>query len=431
MAQPYNYMLDIPNPVETVNQSIANGFNIAAKVDQAQQQREQLALQKQQREQMQKDFSNVIQNPTYENFSNLKLKYPQQHEAIESAFKTMNSGEQETVKSISSQVFAALDSDKPEIAKDMVSNLITGYENAGNTRSANVAKGYLKMLNDNPDAAKISFGRLWQIADDGSFKTYNEQKRANEIQPYEIAESEAKTAKTIAETGDIAENAIDRRDGVLNDQRKTELQNQQYYDNLGQANRHFYDSLTQKEKAEAERLRAVKNETAAQRTERLEKVNTFSSVASDAATTATLAAELINDYKKLSDASGAGVWNAAMRNVPGTAEYDFAKRVETLKSKAFLIGAQNLKGLGAMTEIEGKKATDAIGNLDLSQSTDQVAKQLAAIARSANSVAQTANRNAQNYATKGQGYSKDIREAAKKLGISEAHVQKFVNENGL
>ena len=124
-------------------------------------------------------------------------------------------------------------------------------------------------------------------------------------------------------------------------------------------------------------------------------------------------------------------WNAAMRNIPGTAEYDFARRVETLKSQAFLIGAQNLKGLGAMTEIEGKKATDALGNLDLSQNTKQVAMQLADIAKAANNVAQSANKNAQIYSTKGQGYSQGIKDAAKELGISEAEAQLFANENGL
>ncbi|MEC8058242.1 MAG: hypothetical protein VX136_14250, partial [Pseudomonadota bacterium] len=52
MAQPYNYMLDIPNPMESINQGFAGGFNLAAKMDQSKQQREQLALQKQRQQQM-------------------------------------------------------------------------------------------------------------------------------------------------------------------------------------------------------------------------------------------------------------------------------------------------------------------------------------------------------------------------------------------
>ncbi len=165
--------------------------------------------------------------------------------------------------------------------------------------------------------------------------------------------------------------------------------------------------------------------------ERLEKAQSFSNAASTAASTAKLAADLIADYKKLSDASGAGVWNAAWRNVPGSAEYDFSRRVDTLKSQAFLIGAQSLKGLGAMTEMEGKKVTDALGNLDLSQNTGQVVQQLAAIAKAANSVAQHSNRNAQNYATKGYGYSKEVVDTAKARGVSPAEMQKIANELGI
>ena len=47
---------------------------------------------------------------------------------------------------------------------------------------------------------------------------------------------------------------------------------------------------------------------------------------------------------------------------------DFKSRVEQATAGAFLEGAQALKGLGQMTEIEGAKATAAINRMNIAQS---------------------------------------------------------------
>jgi hypothetical protein len=49
--------------------------------------------------------------------------------------------------------------------------------------------------------------------------------------------------------------------------------------------------------------------------------------------------------------------------IPGTPQFDFAQRVEQLRGRAFLEAFESLKGGGAITEIEGRKATDAIARL--------------------------------------------------------------------
>ncbi|MBC6816929.1 hypothetical protein CKK01_05205, partial [Acinetobacter baumannii] len=357
--------------------------------------------------------------------------YPQLSENLKRAYDTMDDGQRKNTLSLASQSYAALANNQPDIAKQVLNNAVTAFENSGNKKDANTAKGYIKMIENNPSAAQVVLGSLWQTSDNEGFKTFSEQKRANEMQPYQIKDIQAKTAYTEAQTKDIPLAAEDRRTGVENQGKNIEYNNQYNYDKLGQDWKIELAKMSQQEQIEAARLRAAKNETSVQRMERLEKAQSFSNAASTAASTAKLAADLIADYKKLSDASGAGVWNAAWRNVPGSAEYDFSRRVDTLKSQAFLIGAQSLKGLGAMTEMEGKKVTDALGNLDLSQNTGQVVQQLAAIAKAANSVAQHSNRNAQNYATKGYGYSKEVVDTAKARGVSPAEMQKIANELGI
>lgn len=62
--------------------------------------------------------------------------------------------------------------------------------------------------------------------------------------------------------------------------------------------------------------------------------------------------------------------------VPGTQQKDFIALVDQAKGKAFLEAFNSLKGGGAITEVEGKKATDAIARLDRTQSESGFLKAL-------------------------------------------------------
>lgn len=59
---------------------------------------------------------------------------------------------------------------------------------------------------------------------------------------------------------------------------------------------------------------------------------------------------------------------AASQNIPGTPMYRFGARANQLEGQAFLQAFESLKGGGAITEIEGQKATQAIGRLSSAQS---------------------------------------------------------------
>lgn len=54
--------------------------------------------------------------------------------------------------------------------------------------------------------------------------------------------------------------------------------------------------------------------------------------------------------------------------IPGTDQKDFVKLLDQAKGKAFLEAFATLKGGGQITEVEGRKATDAIARLDRQQS---------------------------------------------------------------
>lgn len=69
-------------------------------------------------------------------------------------------------------------------------------------------------------------------------------------------------------------------------------------------------------------------------------------------------------------------WQSVFPTVAGTQSADFEAKLDKLKGGAFLEAFQSLKGGGQITEVEGKKATDAIAVLSTSQSDSALRKAL-------------------------------------------------------
>lgn len=59
-----------------------------------------------------------------------------------------------------------------------------------------------------------------------------------------------------------------------------------------------------------------------------------------------------------------------LQGIPGTPQRRFGARANQLEGQAFLQAFESLKGGGQITEIEGQKATQAIGRLDTAQSAE-------------------------------------------------------------
>ncbi|MCJ9074281.1 hypothetical protein [Acinetobacter baumannii] len=429
MVQPINYMLDVANPVQTTLQGFNGGLQLGVAYADRQRALKQAEEDKLARQQMNVDLANLANNPTPEGYSKVMTMYPQLSENLKRAYDTMDDGQRKNTLSLASQSYAALANNQPDIAKQVLGDAATAYENSGNKKDAGVLRGYVKMIENNPSAARTSIGMLMASTNPDKFSEIygklGEEQRASEMQPYQIGQISANTAKTVAETNDIPLAAEDRRTGVENQNKKIEYDNQYNYDKLSQDQQQFYDGLDKTERIEAAKLRAAKAESSIQRVERLEKVENYANAAKQAAENAKNAARLAGLAKDYS-----GAFSIA-RQVPGNNFYTFARDIETLKSQVFLTQIEKMRGLGALTDKEGDAIRSSIASLDISQHPDIVQKNLTTIAKQLSQAAQSANRKAQLYATKGQGYSPAVTEAAKTLGISPAEAQKFVNENGL
>ncbi len=443
--QPINYMLDVQNPVQTAVTGLTQGMQIGQFV-RAKEQAEREAIQKQQ---MQQELSNFASksNKTHDDYANIMAKYPALAEDFKRSYDVLDSGKQQATFKTASRIYAATASKRFDLAKSILENEAVGYENSGDKETAGYLRQMATMAETDPEGLQTLTGLTLASTNPSQFKDVLGALNQNDLTPFEIENKQAQAGKMKAETektetetlwyGDKTQAEInnlesqieDRKTGRVLEQQKMQLDNDQFYSKLDQDQQQFYEKLNQEERKIAQTVFNVK-EKPEQRMERLEKVEGFATAARNASEGAKLAAQLANDAKALNESTG-GYWNRAMRNVPGTAEYTFDQKLETMKSKIFLAQVDQMRGLGALTESEGAALKASIASINPNQDPKTVQESLTEVAKQLSKAAQTANKKSQIYATKGKGYSAEVVEAAKARGVSPAEMQQVANQLGI
>lgn len=79
--------------------------------------------------------------------------------------------------------------------------------------------------------------------------------------------------------------------------------------------------------------------------------------------------------------AGVGFGGAQLSMIPGTDAAGFAAQLETFKAQTFLPQVQALKGMGALSDAEGKKLTAAVGALSQSMKQSEFDAQVSKIKR--------------------------------------------------
>ncbi|MCJ0927925.1 hypothetical protein MTX11_07920 [Acinetobacter lwoffii] len=443
--QPINYMLDVQNPVQTAVTGLTQGLQIGQFM-QAKELAEKEALQK---EQMQQELSAFASKPnkTHDDYANIMVRYPALAEDFKRSYDVLDSGKQQSTFKTASRIYAATASKRFDLAKSILETEAVGYENSGDKETAGYLRQMATMAETDPEGLQTLTGLTLASTNPSQFKDVLGALNQNDLTPFEIENKQAQTDKTKAEAektetenlwyGDKTQAEInnlesqveDRKTGRVLQQQDMQLKNDQFYANLDQQQTQFYENLNQEERKIAQTVFNVK-EKPEQRMDRLEKVEGYSTAARNAAEGSKLAAQLANDAKALNESTG-GYWNRAMRNVPGTDEYNFDQKLETMKSKIFLAQVDQMRGLGALTESEGAALKASIASINPNQDPRVVQQSLTEVAKQLSKAAQTANKKSQIYATKGKGYSSVVVEAAKARGVSPAEMQQIANQLGI
>lgn len=451
MIDPRAYMLEANNNGGL--QGFGQGLQLGAAYAQAQRAEAAAQQEAQAKEQMNADLSAFAQlpNKTADDYAMIVTKYPQLSESYKRVWDMQDQAKKDSNFKIASQVYAATKSGQPEIAKGLLQTQAEAYRNSGLEQDAKAMETLASLAEMNPNMLLTSVGIQLAATKPEQFasisKALGEESRAEELQPYAVAQAGANIQKTVADTAKTQEEtkyiapkaaaeisnlksqAEDRTTGRVLEQQKMQLQNDQFYQNLDQNQSQFYETLSQNERKQAQAIAKVK-ETSEQRVTRLEKAQGFATAAKQAADGSVLAAKLANDFGTISDSTG-GYWNKAMRDIPGTKEYDFNQKLETMKSKVFLSQIDQMRGLGALTGSEGAELKASIASINPNQSPKEVQNSLIEVAKVLSNAAKTANKKTQLFTTKGQGYSAEVVEAARQRGISPAEMQSIATQLGL
>lgn len=160
MPAPYNYMPGIPNPAQDIQGNILGGIKFGMNLTERQRQREAEQQQVEQanalREQFQADVSALGENKSPKDIANLIIKYPQYGKQFTQAYDILNESQKKARLQQASDVYAAILSKNPDIAKKLLSNQAEAYRNSGNDREALSREHLAKLLDLNPESPETS-----------------------------------------------------------------------------------------------------------------------------------------------------------------------------------------------------------------------------------------------------------------------------------
>ena len=205
---PIDYSIDVKSPFDSALSGFQTGISIGAAVNQ----QKQLELQRQQALQMQADLGELASNPnaTAQDFARVTIKYPQLAEHFKNTWTMLNSDQQQSNLSNATQVYAALQAGKPEIATQLLRERAVAYTNAGDEKNARVNDTMAKLIEQSPETAKTSAGLFLSsiLGPDkfaSTFTGLGGEQRAQEKQPYEVTTAAATAQQKVAEARNTPE----------------------------------------------------------------------------------------------------------------------------------------------------------------------------------------------------------------------------------
>lgn len=191
---PRDYLINVPSPTQGVMGGVMQGLSLANIMEQREfgkqraareeqlfqqrmtageqamrAQRQAMALRTRQAEQQKQaalvlraDLSNLAttKSPTARDYNSLLLKHPQMAKTLEQSFEMMGAGEKKRITNDSIQIYSALENNRPDLAKNILTEKLTAAENAGLDKQVATLKSTLATLEASPEAAKTTAGLM-------------------------------------------------------------------------------------------------------------------------------------------------------------------------------------------------------------------------------------------------------------------------------
>lgn len=199
---PIDYSTNVQQPFQAALQGFSGGLAVKQALDA----QEQAAIQKQAAQQMQRDVIAFANNPnrSASDYSSMIAKYPQLSEHYKRAFDVENPEKKANQVSQLSQVFAAVQSGKPDVAVELLQRQADASRASGDTKGAAGTEAMLRLVKMNPQGAQTAIGLALHAAtgDDKFAEVLSKlgvEQRAAAKAPAELATAQANAVKTGAE----------------------------------------------------------------------------------------------------------------------------------------------------------------------------------------------------------------------------------------
>jgi hypothetical protein len=375
MPEPFNYMFQGSQPVQA---DFAGSF--AKGQAQAKAERDKLAQEESAR-QMQADMMEVTKNPTVASITKVMSLYPQVGDKYKPLLESATAQQKQNRISQASDVFMAIGSGKRDIAMRLLEDQAAAARNAGDEQEAKSAET-LRTLIESSDTGEAGDKMVFSSA--GTFlakamgpdqfeKTYSglfANQRAEAEAPSKLKESEAKAQKAAVDAKFAESNAAMslQKSGwdITKIQNDIEISKQNAkIAMMNAAIAREGNDLKRKELA----LKVQDAQTA--RDDKLrEKVSEVSSAQSTIDNMLSTAQMALDTPKSVVGSAAGPVSSRVLTTSQATA--DFEELVKTLGSQAFLTQVKSMKGMGSLSDAEGKKLEAGLQSLSLRQSPERL-----------------------------------------------------------
>lgn len=382
---PIDYSIDVGNAVGGALQGFQGGFSIANAMQQRQQQQQQQVAQQQAAAQMNADLYSVASNPNASgaDYAGLMTRYPQLSENLKRSWDVLDSQQRQTKLDQAGQVYSALQSGKPDVAKNYLQGLADAAENSGNAKEFAGLQAMIRQIDIDPNAAKTSMG-MALVSQAGpekfseAFGKFGAEQRAQDLAPEELKQKraeatikaeEAKTApqKFLLELEQKGWDIKKTEEDIRSSKEGTRLRAMEVA--LGKerndiSRQELQQKIDDAREKQAEKLR--------------EKVSTAESAAASIDNLNSTVDRILKN-PSLNDVVGAV--EGRLPAITSDESADAIALIDQLGSQAFIAQIPQMKGTGALSEGEGKKLQASLQSISRVQSEKQLRYNLGEVQR--------------------------------------------------
>ena len=362
MPQPFDYTLDIPDPSQTLMNAVSLKRGIT---DLRTAQTKQVASQ-----QLQTDLAQLSQNPNPAAVAKMMTRYPQLSEGFKRTYDVLSEEQRNSRISQASGVYAALEAGESQIAQDLLEEQAEAYRNSGLEQEAKTLSDLAKLVELSPETAKTSTGLFLASAMGAdefteTFTKLQADRRATQLESADLTKKQAESHKAAVEAN-FAESqaAVDlQKKGwditKIQEDIKIAKENKKLAALNAKAQRVKNEAIRKKTELQIEEIKIKRDIAVNQRAGEVEAAR--SNVDNMLNT--------IDDVLK----TPLNVMENAMGPIDSKlptlrrATADFEEKLTLIEAQSFVAQIEKMKGLGSLSDAEGKKLSASLQNFSLRQ----------------------------------------------------------------